>query len=126
MNVHASTADTPHHVNAALADMDHADMRRALAASLLSLKPIEERIVRLRFGIGVEERLMTDIAHELDIGVSTVETRLKLAMRKLKHPARSRRYRGCIMGGVEVASTHHDEMLRWASAELTHPSGEND
>lgn len=116
MNARTNPTDLPHCVNAGLATADHADMRRALAGPLVSLKPIEERLVRMHFGIGVEPRLMVEIAREMGISAAVVERHMKQALRKLKHPARSRRYRVFIMDGIEHETDPHDEMLRWAAA----------
>ncbi len=70
------------------------DAAETLAAVLSSLTPREERIVRLRFGIGVARQ------HTLqEIGWEFRRTRERIrqiegkALRKLKHPTRSRRLR---------------------------------
>ena len=82
-----------------------ASRRRVVATSLRTLTPREERITRLSFGIGTEcagpERpgddrtddgrwTKAEIATVMSIGPERVRDIAAKAMRKLKHPSRSR------------------------------------
>lgn len=114
---HSNPTDLPHAPNDGLAAVDLFDMQRALAAPLLSLAPIEERVVRLHYGIGVESATIVDIAATLGIGEARTASILKKALRKLKHPSRSRRFRSCWQDGVERSTDVHEEFMRSATRE---------
>jgi len=65
---------------------------------LLSLKAREERVLRMRFGMGVKEHTLEEISKEFGFsknsngfwGKETVRQIEAKALRKLKHPSRSR------------------------------------
>jgi RNA polymerase primary sigma factor len=72
----------------------HANLRETTTRVLASLTPREERVLRMRFGIGMN----TDHTLE-EVGQQFVVTRERIrqieakALRKLKHPSRSRKLR---------------------------------
>lgn len=72
----------------------HANLRETTTRILASLTPREERVLRMRFGIGMN----TDHTLE-EVGQQFVVTRERIrqieakALRKLKHPSRSRKLR---------------------------------
>jgi hypothetical protein len=82
---------------------DEALMQRqaidAVEAALHTLRPREERVLRLRFGMGCEEHTLSRIAALLGYKngerVRQIEAR---ALRTLRHPSRSRRLRRAAEG----------------------------
>jgi RNA polymerase sigma factor (sigma-70 family) len=75
-------------------------LKRAVSSALKSLRPTEERVVRQRYGIGERSELAAryvytqqHIADVVGVSQSTVSVVLRRAIRKLKHPSRSRRLR---------------------------------
>lgn len=62
--------------------------KQTAARVLLSLSPREERVIRLRFGIGVEECGVEAIADEFGLSYERVRQIEAKALRKLKHPSR--------------------------------------
>jgi RNA polymerase primary sigma factor len=71
-----------------------AGLRRVIAAALLGITAREERIVRLRFGMNLKSDLtLEEIGRPWDITRERVRQIEAAALRKLKHPSRSRRLR---------------------------------
>ena len=65
-------------------------VRRALA----SLTPREERVLRLRFGIGMNtEHTLEEVGQQLSVTRERIRQIEAKALRKLKHPSRSRSLR---------------------------------
>ena len=61
-----------------LRDEDHLRVR----AALKKLSPEQSKVIQLSF---LEERPHPEIAHELDLPLGTVKSRIRLAMRRLKN-----------------------------------------
>lgn len=80
--------------------MIQTNLRQSCTAVLSTLSPREERVLRMRFGIGMN----TDHTLE-EVGLQFAVTRERIrqieakALRKLKHPSRSRRLRSFLEDG---------------------------
>lgn len=67
------------------------DLRATTSRILTSLAPREERVLRLRFGIGLPDELTLEAAGQLfDVTRERIRQIEAKALRKLKHPSRSR------------------------------------
>jgi RNA polymerase primary sigma factor len=67
------------------------NLREIATRVLTSLNPREERIVRLRFGIGVSsDHTLEEIAQQFAVTRERIRQIEAKALRKLKHPSRSK------------------------------------
>lgn len=74
-----------------LSAIESVEMAQSVCSALLSLRPREERVIRLRFGIGlVEPHTLQAIASQLSVTPARARQIEATAIRKLKHPARSK------------------------------------
>lgn len=73
--------------------VDAWDLRRALNGALHTLTPREERVLRMRFGLGENQEPM--MLEEVGLALNVTRERIRRiegkALRKLKHPSRSRK-----------------------------------
>ena len=60
---------------------------------LSSLKAREERVLRMRFGIGVKDHTLEEVGNVFNINKEPIRQIEAKALRKLKHPSRSRNLR---------------------------------
>ena len=60
---------------------------------LSSLKAREERVLRMRFGIGVKDHTLEEVGNVFNINKEPIRQIEAKALRKLKHPSRSRKLR---------------------------------
>jgi RNA polymerase primary sigma factor len=68
-----------------------ADMKKQIDRILSSLTPKEEQIIRKRFGIGENEpRTLEEVGLEFDVTRERIRQIEAKAIRKLRHPSRSR------------------------------------
>mgnify|MGYP003625335058 CR=1 FL=1 len=75
-------------------DAIKSNMRNVTAVVLSTLTAREERLLRLRFGIGVnDEYTLEEIGKKYGVGGARIRQIEQKALRKLKHPSRSRRLR---------------------------------
>lgn len=72
---------------------EDADRRRQIAKALLKLAPREERVIRLRYGFGVPEHTLREIAEQLGRSPEIIRQIEARALRKLRHPKRFPAYR---------------------------------
>jgi RNA polymerase primary sigma factor len=67
------------------------DMKKQIDRILSSLTPKEEQIIRKRFGIGEDEpRTLEEVGLEFDVTRERIRQIEAKAIRKLRHPSRSK------------------------------------
>jgi transcriptional regulator with XRE-family HTH domain len=71
--------------------LDAEEARASLSMTLLTLEPIQERVLRMRFGIGCEAGTLEEIGDKIGTSKEHVRIVEMQALKKLRHPARSRR-----------------------------------
>jgi RNA polymerase primary sigma factor len=72
-----------------------ANMRTVTTETLASLTPREERILRMRFGIGMNtDHTLEEVGKRFSVTRERIRQIEAKALRKLRHPSRSRRLRG--------------------------------
>jgi RNA polymerase sigma factor (sigma-70 family) len=69
------------------------ELKEEVAAVLRTLPPEESRIIEMYFGIGFDRMSLEEIAEEFGYSKRTIQTKLAIALRKCRHPSRSRRLR---------------------------------
>jgi RNA polymerase primary sigma factor len=73
------------------------DLRDATTQALASLSPREERIVRMRFGIGMSaDHTLAEVGEQFSVSRERIRQIEAKALRKLKHPQRSKILRSFI------------------------------
>jgi RNA polymerase sigma factor (sigma-70 family) len=77
-----NTPDSEEDPNAAI---QAADVRKIVNSILLDLDPLEERLVRMAFGIGVPEMSLEQIGEKLGINRGGIRQRLDRALRKIRY-----------------------------------------
>jgi RNA polymerase primary sigma factor len=71
------------------------NLREATTRILSSLTPREERVLRMRFGIGVKkDHTLEEVGQQFKVTRERIRQIEAKALRKLKHPSRSRKLRG--------------------------------
>ena len=74
-----------------------ADMKKQIDKILKSLTPKEEQIIRRRFGIGEDEpRTLEEVGLEFDVTRERIRQIEAKAIRKLRHPSRSKWLRALV------------------------------
>lgn len=77
--------------------LDHSGLRNEISRILMSLTPREERIIRLRFGIGIPyECTLEEIGETFSLTRERIRQIESKALRKLKHPMRSNKLRAWV------------------------------
>ena len=67
------------------------ELKTALTAALLTLKPREERVLRKRFGIGLDtDHTLEEVGLQFSVTRERIRQIEAKALRKLKHPSRSK------------------------------------
>ncbi len=73
----------------------HANLRETTTRILASLTPREERVLRMRFGIGMNtDHTLEEVGQQFSVTRERIRQIEAKALRKLKHPSRSRKLRG--------------------------------
>jgi RNA polymerase primary sigma factor len=71
-----------------------ATLREATTRVLSSLTPREERVLRMRFGIGMNtDHTLEEVGQQFNVTRERIRQIEAKALRKLKHPSRSRKLR---------------------------------
>jgi RNA polymerase primary sigma factor len=82
----------------AVAPLDAAilsNLRETTTKILASLTPREERVLRMRFGIGMNtDHTLEEVGQQFSVTRERIRQIEAKALRKLKHPSRSRKLRG--------------------------------
>ncbi len=72
----------------------HANLKDTCTKILSSLTPREERVLRMRFGIGMNtDHTLEEVGQQFNVTRERIRQIEAKALRKLKHPSRSRRLR---------------------------------
>jgi RNA polymerase primary sigma factor len=72
----------------------HSNLRETTTRVLASLSPREERILRMRFGIGMNgDHTLEEVGRRFSVTRERIRQIEAKALRKLKHPSRSRELR---------------------------------
>jgi RNA polymerase primary sigma factor len=70
------------------------NLREATTRVLSSLTPREERVLRMRFGIGMNtDHTLEEVGQQFNVTRERIRQIEAKALRKLKHPSRSRKLR---------------------------------
>ena len=73
------------------------DLRAAMGRILESLTPREERVLRMRFGIGIEsDHTLDEVGQQFSLTRERIRQIEAKALRKLKHPSRARLLRALL------------------------------
>jgi RNA polymerase sigma factor (sigma-70 family) len=80
-------------------DVNDLELHRAVDDALATLKPREAQVMRLRFGLdGGDEQMPEEIAKEVNLCRQRIYQVQAKALRKLRHPSRSRKLRSFLEG----------------------------
>jgi RNA polymerase primary sigma factor len=72
----------------------HANLKETVTRVLSSLTPREERVLRMRFGIGMNtDHTLEEVGQQFSVTRERIRQIEAKALRKLKHPSRSRKMR---------------------------------
>ncbi len=72
----------------------HANLKETVTRVLASLRPREERVLRMRFGIGMNtDHTLEEVGQQFSVTRERIRQIEAKALRKLKHPSRSRKMR---------------------------------
>ena len=86
---------------------------------LASLTPREERVLRMRFGIGMNtDHTLEEVGQQFSVTRERIRQIEAKALRKLKHPSRSRKLRSFLgqLGGQPPARWRSSWGRPWAAA----------
>ena len=72
------------------------NLRDMTSQSFICLTPKEERVLRLRFGIGIEEQTLEQVGNQFEVTRERIRQIEAKALRKLRHPQRSKKLRSFI------------------------------
>jgi RNA polymerase primary sigma factor len=77
----------------------NANLRETMTKILSSLTPREERVLRMRFGIGMnKDHTLEEVGQQFSVTRERIRQIEAKALRKLKHPSRSKRLRSFLDG----------------------------
>ena len=72
----------------------HSNLKETCTRILSSLTPREERVLRMRFGIGMNtDHTLEEVGQQFNVTRERIRQIEAKALRKLKHPSRSRKLR---------------------------------
>ena len=69
------------------------ELKKVVTEILLMLTPREERVIRRRFGIGVNDATREDIGQDFSVTRERISQIEAMALRKMKHPSASMKMR---------------------------------
>ncbi len=77
----------------------HSNLKETVTRVLASLTPREERVLRMRFGIGMNtDHTLEEVGQQFSVTRERIRQIEAKALRKLKHPSRSRKIRSFLDG----------------------------
>ncbi|MBR1903840.1 MAG: sigma-70 family RNA polymerase sigma factor, partial [Alphaproteobacteria bacterium] len=72
----------------------HSNLKETCTKILSSLTPREERVLRMRFGIGMNtDHTLEEVGRQFNVTRERIRQIEAKALRKLKHPSRSKKLR---------------------------------
>jgi len=77
-------------VDNCLEEFKRQNFKEVVSLVLSSLRPHEERVLRLRFGINTEEHTLEEVGVKFNLTRDRIRQIEAKALRKLKHPSRSK------------------------------------
>ena len=78
------------------------NLREVTTRILASLTPREERVLRMRFGVGMNtDHTLEEVGQQFNVTRERIRQIEAKALRKLKHPSRSRKLRSFLSGNVK-------------------------
>jgi RNA polymerase primary sigma factor len=78
----------------------HSNLREVITRILATLTPREERVLRMRFGIGMyTDHTLEEVGHQFNVTRERIRQIEGKALRKLSHPSRSRKLRTFLGSG---------------------------
>jgi len=77
-------------VDNCLEELKRQNFKEVVSLVLSSLRPHEERVLRLRFGINTEEHTLEEVGVKFNLTRDRIRQIEAKALRKLKHPSRSK------------------------------------
>lgn len=84
----------------------HANLRETTTRILSSLTPREERVLRMRFGIGMStDHTLEEVGQQFNVTRERIRQIEAKALRKLKHPSRSRKLRSFLGGKTNMGAS---------------------
>jgi RNA polymerase primary sigma factor len=90
-----------------------ANLKETVTRVLASLTPREERVLRMRFGIGMNtDHTLEEVGQQFSVTRERIRQIEAKALRKLKHPSRSRKMRSFLDPEVTVCRFYISERLR--------------
>ena len=70
----------------------HSDLKKSINQILSTLTPREERVLRMRFGLGTQsDNTLEEVGKQFTVTRERIRQIEAKALRKLKHPSRSKR-----------------------------------
>ena len=77
----------------------HSNLRETTTRVLASLTPREERVIKMRFGVGEgSEHTLEEVGQSFAVTRERIRQIEAKALRKLRHPSRSRRLKPFLEG----------------------------
>ncbi len=87
-------------VTSAFEQVASAELKEVIARTLTTLTPREEKILRLRFGLGgLQPHTLEEIGQQFDLTRERVRQIERAALRKLQHPVRRRQLEAAVGAG---------------------------
>ena len=91
-----------------------ANLKEMTTHSLVYLTPKEERVLRLRFGIGVDEHTLEQVGIQFNVTRERIRQIEAKALRKLRHPNRSKRLISFAEGNIQKTEDEKQQ-ITWLS-----------
>ncbi|HJK87734.1 MAG TPA: RNA polymerase sigma factor RpoD, partial [Candidatus Megaira endosymbiont of Hartmannula sinica] len=88
----------------------HTSMRETTTRILSSLTPREERVLRMRFGIGMNtDHTLEEVGMQFNVTRERIRQIEAKALRKLKHPTRSKKIRSFLNNSSSFSNQNNNE-----------------
>lgn len=88
----------------------HSNLREVITRILSTLTPREERVLRMRFGIGMyTDHTLEEVGHQFHVTRERIRQIEGKALRKLSHPSRSRKLRTFLGTGQKTQNSNSSQ-----------------